>query len=425
MPEPSAGISLQQLGTVDAPRPSRRAMQVYYLTYVSRGHRIGAKLFVPLGPAPSEGWPVTVWCHGLGDPASDFRRWPCTGDDWINTRGCVTGRWAHRGYATLVPWLPGAGPSEPLMSFSPFSVARNGRAVADGLWALWQLAESSHPGGESLPSLDFQRKVIRTDCVSSPLMVHLASQLQTLPGLETVRALVADDFQPSLAYNASYLNPYFLRLKGRLAAAMYCIWARTIWGLVKTAGWPPEIFFTPAAIELFGQPAETVLGKCDLIFASRLVPPTQSELAPLLYSAVRTHLEREPTGVDIFAWMFTAAMTQWATLGDLAAMLRSPFYQTYFAASDPFFADNIQPFNPGVPLLVVPRTGSRAVNTGGLPSFDERFEHMTRPKINTLKSWGWQVELIRTAPMGGTSFSGGPNQQAVMDRLGEIWNLSV
>ncbi|MEO0455368.1 MAG: hypothetical protein AAF152_02130 [Cyanobacteria bacterium P01_A01_bin.114] len=421
-------LSVQKLGTIPPPDKSLRAMGVYYLTYQSEaaGHsRIAAKLFVPEGTAPAAGWPVTVWCHGLGDPAMDFRRWPYEGDDWQNTRGYLTGRWAHAGYATLVPWLPGAGPSEPLMSYSPLSLARNAQAVADGWLALQQLPTALATGAlnadvDPLPRLDHQRQVLRSDCVSTPLLVYLAAHLQDFPSLQGVRALVADDFQPSVAYNISYLTPYFLKLTGRMAAAMRCIWSRTTWALAKEQGWPLDTFFTPAAIELFGQPVETPVGSRDRIFASRLVPPGRSELAPLLESAVTAAIGRVPTGADIRDWVFSPQMQNWMGLGNLQALVSAPFYQAYYAASDPFFAENISPFTPGVPLLVIPRMGTAAVNTGGLPSFDERYQNLTLPKLKTLQSWGWQIELIKSNAPTGTSFSGGSAQQAVLDRLSEI-----
>ncbi|MGB7248037.1 MAG: hypothetical protein WBC73_03780, partial [Phormidesmis sp.] len=285
-------LSVKKLGTVRSPDTSLRSADVYYLTYYSSasgGSQIAAKLFVPAGQAPIEGWPVTLWCHGLGDPAMDFRRWPFVdkgADSWQDTRGYLTGRWAHSGYATLVPWLPGAGPSEPLMSYSPLSLARNAQAVADGLLALRQFPQMlSGVDGERV-SLNYQQQVLRSDCVSSPLLVYLAAHLQDFEGTRTVRSLVADDFQPSVAYNISYLNPYLLKLSGRMAAAMRCIWSRTTWALAKEQGWPVSEFFTPDAIALFGQQVETPVGVRDRIFASRLVPPLRSELAPLLASAV-------------------------------------------------------------------------------------------------------------------------------------------
>ena len=88
--QPGQILSLQRLGRIEAPVESLRAIAVYYLMYwstASGGSRIAAKLFIPEGNAPAEGWPVTVWCHGLGDPAMDFRRWPFQGDNWQDTRG--------------------------------------------------------------------------------------------------------------------------------------------------------------------------------------------------------------------------------------------------------------------------------------------------------------------------------------------------
>ncbi len=432
-------MSVKKLGTVRSPTATLRPTDVYYLTYHSAaagGSRIAAKLYVPAGTPPAAGWPVTLWCHGLGDPAMDFRRWPFVEsgpNSWQDTRGYLTGRWAHSGYATLVPWLPGAGASEPLMSYSPLSLARNAQAVADGLLALRQLPEtlSRLEGGliegelkREPVALNFQQQVLRSDCVSSPLLVYLSAHLQDFPATQTVRALVADDFQPSVAYNISYLHPYLLKLTGRMAAAMRCIWSRTTWALAREQGWPVSEFFTPEAIALFGQPIETTVGVRDRIFASRLVPPPRSELALLLESAVTSAIGRIPTGADIQDWVCTPQMREWMNLGGLQSVVNSPFYQRYYAQSDPFFAENITPFSPGVPLLAVSRIGSGAVNTGGLPSFDKRYQNMTRPKLDTLQSWGWSVELVRLDEKAGTSFSSGRSQAVVLKRLKEILGVA-
>ena len=267
---------------------------------------------------------------------------------------------------------------------------------------------------------DHTRQVLRTDCVSTPLLVYLAAHRSQFPGISGLKALAADDFQPSVAYNIFYLNPYLLQLPSRWAAAMRCIWSRNTWALAREQNWPLSEFFSRAAIQLFEQPLPTPVGLRDRIFASQLVPPHRSELAPLLESAVTLSLKHSPTGQDIQTWMYSAQMLEWMNLRSLDAIVNSPFYRRYYAASDPFFAETITPFNPGIPLLLVARTGEGAVNAQGLPSFHERYLNMTLPKVNTLRSWGWIVEVTQLDAQAGTSFSGGMAQQVILQRLHEI-----
>jgi hypothetical protein len=110
------------------------------------------------------------------------------------------------------------------------------------------------------------------------------------------------------------------------------------------------------------------------------------------------------------------------SLGPLEAIVASPFYRRYFAASDPFFADNIEPFDPAIPLLVVRRAGDRAVQQLGMPSFDDRFHQMTMPKIRTLRSWGWDVQLYDRGPGQGTSFGNGPAQRWALAEVNKVLN---
>ena len=98
--------------------------------------------------------------------------------------------------------------------------------------------------------------------------------------------------------------------------------------------------------------------------------------------------------------------------------------QRCFAASDPYFPENIEPFSPGLPLLVIARTGQASVQEPGMPSFDARFENMTLPKINTLRSWGWQVRVLHGRDQG-TSFGEGPAQRWTLSQLAELLPLTV
>ena len=119
-------------------------------------------------------------------------------------------------------------------------------------------------------------------------------------------------------------------------------------------------------------------------------------------------------------WLYSPQMRLWASGPHLNAFVRDPFYQRYFAASDPFFAQTMEPFCPEMPLFLVPRTGQGAASLRGLPGFEERYQHMTRPKIETLRSWGWNIRVCDTRGERGTSFSGGTAQQWVLESIREV-----
>ena len=428
---PGTVVSLQHLAAVGSSQTGLRPMSVWFLRYRSAaagGVVLAAKLFLPAGAAPPAGWPVSVWSHGLGDPASDYRRWPCAEGRWQQTRGVLAGRWAHHGIATLVPWLPGAGPSEPLGTYSPLSLERNAQALTDGFLALQnverQLAGSIAAGGQPAGAtrLDHSCQLLRTDCVSTPLLVYFASQWQRCraAACQGLRALVADDFQPSVAYNVHFLEPYLRRQSPLGAAALYLVWARLVWALAVERSWPLEQLFAPRAIQLCAEHVQTPVGPLPRIMASRLVPPLASELGHMLANRVSRELGRAPAGQEIRDWVFSPELCRWMSLDGLDQLVQSPVYQRYFAASDPFFAESTQPFAPGIPLLVVRRGGGSAVHQVGMPSFDERFEHMTLPKIKTLRSWGWDVRLFDRGPHQGTSFGGGPAQRWALEEVGKL-----
>lgn len=418
-------LSVKRLGKIDPPQEGLYPIWVYFLTYtsaVSGGVKLSAKLFIPEGKSPKKGWRTSVWCHGVGDPASDYRRFPFQGH-WDNSRGALTGRWAHYGYVTLTPWLVGAGPSEPMMTYSPFSLDRNAQGVIDSFLIFKSLEEVFTQYSELIqdtridPHFDFENIVLRTDCVSNLLLVYLMAHYRDHPALQGVTALVADDFQPSIAYNNAYLNPFLLRLPLKSFLSLQCLYARLRWALVKEKGWELTQFFTPLAIDLFSQPVSTVVGIVDRIFASQLVPPQRSELAGFVESEVRSFfLGKDPTPQEGLRWLYSPDLVAWMQLEGIENMIRSTFYQTYFAQSDPFFAETITPFHPDIPLIIVAKSGQDAVHIKGLPSFDDRYQNMTLPKINTLKSWGWKIEVIKQ-DQGGTSYSGGAVQQEVLNRL--------
>jgi len=426
---PGAILSLRFLGREEPTGGGEFPVAVYYLTFQGGdrgGLHLGAKLFVPIGKPPHCGWPVSIWCHGFGDPATDLRRWPLVAGDWRKTRGARAGGWAHDGIVTLTPWLPGCGPSQPFAAYSPFSLDRNFQAIADGFSAMRHVEAwfAERPDDAALgnvhPHWNHERQILRTDCVATPLLVYFAARWRNVEAASGLKALVADDFQPSFAYNLWYLGPAICRLPPLASAAMRCVWARNTCALANERGWPLAEFYRDAAIDLFSQSMATSVGEQELLFASKLVPPRQSEVAPLVVDAVSKSLGRVPTGLEIREWMLSDAMLDLARRTTLEEVLEAPFYQKHFAESDPFFAETVEPFSPGLPLLLVCRSGIAAVNVRGLPSFNERYRNMTSPKIQMLRSWGWAIDELAPDRNLGTSFSGGSAQRWALGRLATI-----
>ncbi len=300
---PGAIQALACLGREEPAGDERYPAAVFALRYHSAaagGCGIVAKLHVPVGEPPADGWPVSVFAHGLGDPAADFQRWPFVGRDWRNTRGFLAGRWANHGIATLTPWLPGTGPSQPFATYSPFSLERNSRAIVDGCTALEQLPhfidrQAAQPLDLPAGRLDLSRLVLRADCVSTALLIDLAAQWRDHPSVAGLRALVADDFQPSRAYAAFYLGRPNCALPGSAAATTWCIWARGRWSLAEEHGWPLTTFFTKKAIELFSAKARLPLGERERIYASRLAPQARHSMVPLLLETAAVDLGSRST----------------------------------------------------------------------------------------------------------------------------------
>ena len=411
----------------------RCATDVYYVRYTAAndgGCCQAAKLHLPVGSPPASGWPVSIWCHGLGDPATQLRRWPLTPGDWRHTRGKLAGRWANMGIATLTPWMPGDGPSEPLGSYSPYALQRNGQALNDAFLALRQLAghegdiaqtaatsESRERPTANGFSLDLTRLVLRTDCVASSLLVYFAAQFSQRPHTAGLRAFVADDFQPGIAHSQGFLGPILDRLPARDAAAVRCIWMRVLWSLFVQQGFPLRELASAEAHELFSRLEPTPVGPLSRIYASRLVPPRSSDLVGPVVACLERTEKGAMDGAEISRWMFAPRMLHWTQTRSVEAVMQHEFYREYLAEADPFFAENITPFRSPTPLLVIGRAGPMPGHVAGLPDFDERFQHMTLPKLDTLRSWGWDVRVLRATADQGTSFGGGPAQQWTLQQL--------
>lgn len=426
---PGSVIALERLGRLPAPEPDLLPASVFHIAYLSEatgGSRLAAKLFLPEGKAPAGGWPVSVFSHGLGDPALPYRRWPLSRLPMRGSYGRGAGSWAHHGYASFVPWLPGAGESEPWMTYSPLSLARNGQGLVDGFIAMRQTAamlagSPNLAGGFPFdPRLDFNRQVLRVDCMSSALLIGFLARYRGHEALAGLKALVGDDFQPSIAYNTAYMLPYIHRLPGRAYAGLRALWSRVVWPLAADQGWPLEEFFSPAAIAALGEKIDTPVGRRPRLYASLVLPPWSSELGNHLYAVACQALGRQLSAIETRDWVLSPGMVDLGYQADLDRVLAHPFYRRWFAAADPWFESSIEPYASGIPLILVARDDETPAGRLGLPEYAERFEHMIRPKLDTLQRWGWPVEVFRPGALAGTSFSGGIAERVVIKRLGEL-----
>ncbi len=380
------------------------------------GWQLAAKLYVPDASPPSGGWPVSVWCHGFGDPATDYYRWPLVGRDWTGARGELAGAWAQHGIATLVPWMPGAGPSDPLGQYSPLSLERNAAAVRAGFLALQatepQLAlgvEAARP--DDGPLLNHRQQILRTDCVATPLGVDLLRTWREHPELSGLRVWVADDLPPSPAYHAALMTPAYDRLPPPHAASCYLLWARCTWALAQVEGWPVDDFLTANAQRTLLDPVSTPIGQVPALAGLPIFSHRSGSLVARTLQAVQADRISISHSRAIRDWLLSTEANTLLELRDVAAVVQHPFYRRYLADSDPFFAENVTPFAPGIPLVAVGGRGDSCEPFTGLPTFDERFEQMTRPKLDTLRGWGWDVRLER--------FSG----QSFADAAARAWAL--
>lgn len=355
---------------------------------------IVAKLYVPEGAPPGGGWPVSVWCHGFGDPATDYYRWPLVGNDWAAARGELAGAWAQHGVVTLALWMPGAGPSEPLGLYSPLSLERNAAAVRAGFQAM-QAAEPLLASGSQPSRFNHQQQILRTDCIATPLGVEILRSWREFPELSGLKVWVADDLPPSPAHHFAYMTAAYDRLPPRYAACCYLLWARCTWGLAQTEGWPLDEFLTTDAQRVVLEPVTTPIGPLPGLAGRPIFSSSPGSLVARTLEAVRHERGAIHESRAVRDWLMPREANAMLELGDVAKVLQDPFYRRYLAASDPFFAENVAPFTPGIPLVAVGGRGESTEPFPGLPTFDERFEQMTRPKLETLRSWGWDMRLER------------------------------
>ena len=190
-----------------------------------------------------------------------------------------------------------------------------------------------------------------------------------------------------------------------------------VWSLALDRGWPLAEFFTEQAIAVLSEPRPTSIGPLEQITSRRLVPPQQSELGPIVENKVALQYGVGSNGEEVLRWLHSEAVNEWSRSEQLERLVDSPFYQTYLAASDPFFSQTITPFDPTVPLFIVTRAGREPVGSRGLPSFSERYRNMIEPKIRTLRSWGWTVHEFGPMLKQGTSYDGGEAQRWAIENV--------
>ena len=134
---------------------------------------------------------------------------------------------------------------------------------------------------------------------------------------------------------------------------------------------------------------------------------------------MQAQLGHEPSQAELLAWLFTDEMLVMSGRLTIEEVLDDPLYQQYFADSDPFFEQNQAPFDPGVPLLVV-SNGSLVSIVPGLPTPAERYHCMTAPRVETLRAWGWEVDVFFEEGTETTSMSEGPGHAWAMSRLVDL-----
>jgi len=402
---------------------------MFYMEYWSKadgGTKIAAKLFIPVGDPPKEGWPVKVWLHGFGGPGYDYWRWPVEKYWRDNERGYAAGiSFSNHGFISLCPWVPGAGPSEPFATYSPLSLERNAQVAYDGFIALSNLPDYFHEHPELADEarvqvkVDNTRQVMSTNCISSPTLMYFAAHIEEHPEASGLKCLVADVFQPSVAYIIYCISPCALKADGRIGAAVFSLWAGPVWCLAERKKWPLSLFFTEKAIELFNEPIKTYAGTFPLMRGSILEPLNESHVGPRLYQAVKKEKGRDPSTEEIVDWMYSENMKRLLEYDTIEGILLDDFYQKYFANSDPFFETNIDPFPLDIPLFVI-ANGDLSSEVEGLPSGARRYYCMVKPRVKTLRKWGWKVEVFFKEGVKAISFHENPSHTWTIKRLMKV-----
>ncbi|HDN01468.1 MAG TPA: hypothetical protein ENF42_00670 [Candidatus Bathyarchaeota archaeon] len=396
--EPGEIINIEYISTEPPVKGGRYGVAVFYVDFWStahRGSRIGARLYIPVGRAEySMGWPLKIFMHGFGGPGYDYWYYPFT-DNWKSRGNDVGMTFASYGFVCLNPWVSGAGPSEPFQKYSPLTTWENCKVCFDSFKALQNIPEYMRKEGLDREygldlEFDYERIVFSTHCVSSALLIEFAHQytIEKHPETEGLRVLVADSFLPSVAYTIRYILPFIFNTTGERAFLSLVLWAGPIWCLAEDQGWDKSTFFTHQAIKAFSAPTQTPAGIMSLMRASQLEPLSKSMAGIKTWPYFRKIFGSEATGQQMATEIFTSPILELASKHEsFEEILSDPFYRKYFARSDPFFEENIEPFSPDIPLYVAV-TG---VESDSITPPGYRAENICLPKIETLKDWGWMV----------------------------------
>jgi len=397
--KPGDIISVTYLGTDGAVEGGQYRVAVFYVDFWSSAHggsRIGARLFVPVGsPKKETGWPLKVLIHGFGGPGLDYWYYPFS-DNWKVRMYDAGIAFASHGYVSLIPWMTGAGPSEPFQKYSPLSLEENVKVCIDAFKALRNIPSFMRERGlDSKYGLklvfDYDRMIFSTNCISSPLMIAFAREYAkgTHPEIRGVRVLIADTFMPSTAYIIHCITPAVVNITGKRAFASWVLWAGVIWCLAEERGWDKSIFFTDEFIKVFSAPTRTPVGIMSLMRSSRLEPINMSRAIDVGWDYYVRVLGLDASGLEIAKRIFKPPLLELLNKsGSFEQILADEFYREYFADSDPFFEENIEPFNPGIPLYVAV---SGVEDESGITEEGYRAKCACFPKIETLKAWGWTV----------------------------------
>ena len=217
-----------------------------------------------------------------------------------------------------------------------------------------------------------------------------------------VKAFVADTFNPSPAYIMHCLAPILAednsKYLGTHGLAHLNIWTSVVWTLAEDNGWDKKEFFTDEYIRMYAAPMKTPAGWMSLGRAGTAEPPSISTYAPLMMERLKEKFGfTEQTNVSEMASILLSEPMQRLMVegkDNISIIINDPFYREYFAASDPFFDENIQPFKLEQPLFVVIAAQDDEFGGEVLGGQKWHAECMTLPRIETLRYWGWNVSYL-------------------------------
>ena len=432
-------LKIEYLG--EAPRDymvswGRYDAAVFYVEYtgqVGGGNVYGAKVFVPKGDPPTDGWPVKIWLHGFGGPGFDFWIWPSDPNaDWrVRGYGQSIGFACH-GFLCVAPWHTGAGPSTPFATYSPFTLPQQAATA----WATWSMIESLEDALRRRPTLltiaglsphqvkiDTTREVMSTNCISTPTLIYWAANWRKYPQCRHVRVMLADTFLPNPAHLLYYLYPLVYQMDPQDAILSVSLWAGPVWCKADVEGIPMTEFFRDKAIQFFAEPVQLPSGRSvPRMRAARLEGGT-NDIAQPLYNAIKADLGHDPSAAEIVQWVFSQQIEDLLQYGlnqtGIDALLQDPVYRRLFADCDPFFQQNITPFEPGIPLIVV-GNGDTSTPKPPLPSPADRFELTGLDKVKRLRNWGWDVRVYYQRGLATSSWNDTSIHTQVLQELADI-----